>query len=190
MEKSQEIRGIILDFDDVIVHTRRQCCKVYNNLYAEKDGFTEAFADKNYYWSLKDVCPLIDSVQDLAGVDGFYNDIEIYNGALEGIRYISERCEIIICTSGGYRNQIEKAKFIEKNMPYIKGTLFMTNVSKKMIDMDGYIFVDDNAFNLDETNATIKICLSSQIYECNSHWKGIWVKDWKELILTIDKNLK
>lgn len=180
---------IILDFDDVITCTARRCYEVYNKIYCDRKEYKKADLNKHYRWDMKDTMPLLSSVQDIAGRDDFYDvDYIFKKDALKCIEELSKNYEIIICTSGGYFNQIQKAKLIDKYLPFIKGVIFVANIEKSMVDMSECIFVDDNANNLEMVNAKIKICFIEGIYEYNENWKGIRVSNWKELMEVIQKN--
>ncbi|HAN10145.1 MAG TPA: hypothetical protein DCP90_05995 [Clostridiales bacterium] len=176
------MKGIILDFDEVIVETKKRAVDLYNEHYKDKEGYKKVKFEDMYCYNWKDVFPLIRDVWELVEREDFYSEINMKEGALEGIKYLCEKTEVIICTIGSYHNHIIKAKFIHDKLPFVKGSMFITNVSKSLLNMEDYIFIDDNANNLDEVNAKVKICLTDKKYDVSEHWTGLEVKNWDELL--------
>ena len=51
---------------------------------------------------------------------------------------------------------------------------------KSCIDMGDGILIDDSAKNLEQSNASLKICFGD-IYEWNKTWNGIRLKNWMDI---------
>ncbi|NFF75958.1 hypothetical protein FCV38_02895 [Clostridium sporogenes] len=175
---------LILDFDGVIVNSIKSYCKTYNNKYKNHPKFKQADYTKLQRWDCQDECPLEKQAEVIFSSKDFFNNLEFMPNAKEIIEKLSKEYDIIICSIGTPENISHKALWIKENLPCIKDTILISNqgcfMDKSMVNMKQCIFIDDNANNLNSSNADIKICFGKE-YPYNKNWNGLKVQDWGEL---------
>jgi 5'(3')-deoxyribonucleotidase len=176
------MKRIFMDFDGVIVNSRKAYCDTYSQLYANCENYTHPNWKCVEEWDLSKMCPL--SKEDLFGHDLFFYDLEFMNGAKLKIESLSSKFDIIICTIGTYDNVSKKSQWIKHKLPVIKKTIFINNGSnhmdKSIIDMRNSIIVDDVSNNLHKSNAEVKICFG-EVFKWNEDWEGTRCYTWGEL---------
>lgn len=59
-------------------------------------------------------------------------------------------------------------------------------INKSAVQMQGGIFVDDRASNLNSSNATYRICFKEKWLSWNDGWYGSTVSNWSELNRYLD----
>lgn len=175
---------LILDFDGTIVDSVKAFCSEYNIRYTERPGFKPANPNNVVKWNLLDECPVCPDIHEIFDSNEFFNRLEFMDGALEVIKELNEKYEIIICSIGTLKNISEKASWIEKNLPFIKNTILINNegvkMDKSIINMEGAYFIDDVSSNLYSSNALVKICFG-KLAEWNENWTSIRKYNWNEV---------
>jgi hypothetical protein len=188
----QTIKGIVLDFDDVIVDWVKAVCCIYNSRYCSHTDFVPADPLKHYNWDLTDICPLEKNLRSLCDTDKFFEIIEFVDGACDYIYELHKISQVQIVSVCSYESMGPKAMLIKKHLPFLTDIILLTGSltqNKGIIDMKDKIFVDDSARNLDLSTAAVKICFG-KISEQNYHWKGLWESNWKDLYERILSYLK
>lgn len=108
--------------------------------------------------------------------------------AKEVIEELVNKYEIYIVTIGTINNLVFKARWIERNLPFIKNLILIRNdgvqMNKSIINMQDGIFIDDVETNLKSTNASVKYCFG-KIYEWNKEWNGNRLLNWNEIKNTL-----
>jgi 5'(3')-deoxyribonucleotidase len=176
------MKRIFLDYDGVIVNSRKAYCDTYAQLYANCEDYVHPNWKCVTEWELTKMCPL--SKEDLFGHDLFFYDLEFMNGAKSKIENLSTRFDIIICTIGSYDNVAKKSQWIKHRLPAIKKTIFINNganhLDKSIINMQNSIMIDDVSNNLYSSNAEVKICFGDE-FAWNRDWEGTRCYNWSEL---------
>lgn len=179
-------KGIILDFDGTLVDTVKAYCGYYNEIFKDNKNFKTANPDKVFTWNLGDECPLaIDHCEDMFGEKGFWDRLELFPNALETVGDLYSNIEVAICSIGTKKNLWYKVKWIDEQLNFLVPNLILLSnkgvvMDKSIIDMKGYVLVDDNEKNLNSSNASLKICYG-KVAEWNENWQGLRCEDWKEL---------
>lgn len=177
---------LFLDFDSVIVDTNKAFCEYYNTYYSHREGFEKADHTKCEIWNFHDTCPLAkDDVNTIFGEKALFDLLEPYQHAMEVLERLSEQYEIVIVSIGTFMNISEKAKWIEKHMPFISEAILlgMNNgavMNKSMVNMEGGVFIDDVMSNLISTNAERKI-LFGKTFVWNEQWTGEHYTRWADI---------
>ena len=70
-------------------------------------------------------------------------------------------------------------KWCKEHLPFCQfiGVNLKEYKDKSHIDMNGGLFIDDSAHNLETSNAETKICFG-EIYSWNKEWNGKHCWDW------------
>ena len=175
---------LILDFDGVISDSILSFCTVYNNKYKDNPLFKKADHNKLQRWDCTDECPLEKKAEVIFSSKEFFDNLEFMENAKEYVEKLSQSFHIIICSIGTFENISHKSLWIRDNMPFIKDTILITNgdcyMDKSIVNMKDSIFIDDNALNLDSSNADIKICFGKE-FPYNKDWKGSRRVDWESM---------
>ncbi|EQB4340953.1 5' nucleotidase, NT5C type [Clostridium botulinum] len=175
---------LIVDFDGVIVNSIKSYCKTYNNKYKNHPQFKVADYTKLQQWDCQDECPLEKQAEVIFSNKDFFNNLEFMPNAKEIIEKLSKEYHIIICSIGTPENISYKSLWIKENLPCIKDTILISNqecfMDKSIVNMKDCIFVDDNANNLNSSNADIRICFGKE-YSYNKDWDGTKAYNWKNL---------
>ncbi len=177
---------IFLDFDGVIVDSKKSFVDFYNKHYKEKQGYVFADHKKCNKWNFSDVCPLaIDDIQHIFGQKELFDNLEFFPHAKETIEELSKDYKVVIVSIGTYDNIHHKSMWIKNNLSCVKDSILLVKtegdmLGKSIVDMKGGIFVEDVSKNLYSTNADIKIIYGPK-YSWNEDWEGLWASDWKAL---------
>ena len=182
-----KIRPIIVDYDCTLINSKKAICDIYNKTFSNREeiGFTPADWTKVTRWDMIDQCTLLKkyglSAVDLFKVPEFFEVVEFYEGALETFEKLSKETKIIVCTAGTPENVSSKVLHIDKYMPYadivpviIKDS---SGYGKQIVNMEGAIFIDDHATNLETSNAEVKICFGGE-YDWNRDFSGLRFNIW------------
>lgn len=176
--------NLFIDFDSTLVDSIETFCEVYNVLYSFHPDFIPADYAKIQRWDFKDICPLIDDVNEIFSSPIFFALLDFFEDAKEVIKQLNEKYNIIICSIGTPENIALKAIWLKKNLPFVHNYILIHNkgniMNKSIINMEGGIIIDDVASNLESSNASRKICFG-QVYPWNERWQGERVKNWKEI---------
>ena len=146
---------IFVDFDDTLVKSRRAIVKCVNDMFhlsRTEDDITDwGFRSLKSDFTRKDVEGLFES-------DTFWNNVELYEGAVETLK----GHEVHLCTVGTKKNLQRKAEFLSKHsLPYLPAFVNSdegkSQKDKKSFDMAGAIQIGDTWQELEHTNASVKI---------------------------------
>lgn len=177
---------LFIDFDGVIVDSKKAFVNYYNNHYQDKPGFIEADENKCNKWNFSDICPLaIDDVEDIFGQEELFNSLEFFPNAKEILEELNKDYRVIIVSIGTYNNIHHKSKWIKENLPFIKESILLAKktgemVNKSLVNMEGSIFIDDVSENLHSTNADLKLRFGRE-YSWNEDWNGLRAANWNIL---------
>lgn len=162
---------LFLDYDGVLVHSIKAYCDTYNYLYQSHKDFKPAIWHKVKRYDLKDECPLCENVWKLFQDEYFFSVLEFMDdNTLETIEKLTKQYKLYLCTIGTPKNLALKSLWVEKNIPYIKNYILLSNginsMNKSVVNMEGAIFIDDVKSNLDSSNAELKFTFGD-VYEWN-----------------------
>lgn len=161
-------KHIILDYDGTLVNSKKAICKMYNKEF--KSTFTKKTDYANWKevskWNMSDQCPKLyeegrDVIEYFAKKE-FFEEVEYYKNVFEVMENWREKeYDITICTAGCPFNVSLKTLELDKDFPnaniipvVMKGS---NGVGKKIVNMEGAIFIDDHIENLITSNAKHKI---------------------------------
>lgn len=180
---------LFVDFDGVLINTMKYYCKVYNFLYQYHKDFKHADWRQVREWNFSDMCPLAkDNVNEIFESYLLFKFAEPFSDAVETLKQLKEKYQVIVVTIGTQKNISHKALWIEDNLPFISNAIYLyqgssCKMDKSIVDMSGGILIDDHQNNLFSSNADMKICYSheSEVLDWNKDWKGLRVGGWEEV---------
>lgn len=195
LKKMMTNRPIIIDYDGTLVNSQKAVCEVYNRMFKDHPDFTPADWTKIKTWSFRDQCTLLNdefTVTDIFGMKEFFNVVEFYDGAKEILEKLSKETEVYICTAGTPSNISHKVLWIEKHLPFAHIIPVIINgsngVGKKIVNMEGAIFIDDHEYNLIESNADVKLVFG-EVLPWNENFHGIRIREWNDTAYELIKHL-
>lgn len=138
--EGRENRRVIVDFDDVIVPSLEEACKLYN-----LDNETNLTINDFKSWD-------VNSVTD--GFSKYFEKIDFYyisdkNNAIKWLREINKHYEVIIATASSCMTFMNKELWIKSNMPFIPWKNIWCVRDKSSII--GYAMIDDGAHNIENS---------------------------------------
>lgn len=180
---------LFVDCDGVIIDSISSICNTYNTLYKYNSNFKPAIPENTKTWSMKEVIPLCDSVEELFDSHLFFEYVQFMHNAKEVLLELSERYNIHIISIGTLLNVSQKAIWIKENLPFIKNVILISKDGGKMgkdkIVMDGGIVLDDHQENLTNPTCSLPIAFG-KVFEWNSSFQGVRCSNWeavRELLL-------
>ncbi len=147
-------------------------------------------------WAYKNICPLIHkyekdpskTIKDYFGVQDFFDNLEFYGDAKRVIGRLTEKFNVIICTSAFPMNASKKVLWLEEHLPEVDEIIILINKSghgygKERVAMmeEDAIFIDDHPKTLKSTNASEKYLFKFKETDFNVDWDGETVSSWKEI---------
>jgi 5'(3')-deoxyribonucleotidase len=187
---------LFCDFDGVICNTVQAVADLYNKSYYHSENFVPAVANKCTKWDMSDICPLIKDINSVFNELSLFHYLKPFPHAVEVLKELSEKYQIIIITIGDNKNLQYKLDWIYIYLPFIEDIILIKNkgciMDKSIINMSGTndnsnIFIDDSADNLfsqDLTPNLIRYCYGDKRTEWNAKWWDIGgrvVHDWLEI---------
>jgi 5'(3')-deoxyribonucleotidase len=175
---------LYIDYDGTIVDSVSAICRTYNALYQHHPDFKPAKPEEVKTWSMKEIIPLCQNVEELFDCHLFFKYVEFMPNAKEVLLELNEKYDIHILTIGNLLNIAQKAIWIKDNLPFIKNVKFHYNhgcePNKDEIRMDGGIIIDDNQKNLTNPTASLPIVFGKK-FEWNSDFMGIRCETWDDV---------
>jgi len=172
------------DFDNTIVNSTKQYCKVYNTIYKYYPSFVKADYTKIQQYNMKDQCPLVYDLLEIFQHELFFRDLEFINdNTYEVLEKLSKKYQLIVASIGTPINIARKALFLGEKLSFIKDYVLICNdgckMQKDIVNMsgEGNIFLDDVSSNLYSSNAENKVLFGKR-YEWNMDWDKDWVLNW------------
>jgi 5'(3')-deoxyribonucleotidase len=178
---------LFLDFDSTIVDSLDTYCKVYNELYKNREEFIKAKPSKVERYDLRDECPLVENINDIFASEMFFNKLEFINRNTKNvIKQLSEIYNIYICSIGVPKNLSLKVMWLNKHLPFVDNYILLSNgknkcaMNKSIVDMSNAVFIDDVASNLISSNAKWKFVFGTK-YEWNEKATEERLFDWSDV---------
>ena len=179
-------KKLFLDMDGCITNSVKKICDIYNFIYKDYEKFEPARDYMVNTWDFSDECKLAkkEEINDYFNREEFFDEnLEFMENAEEIIYKLSERFDIYIVSMGNKPNLKYKKQWLNEKLPYIKGFIgcdFEEVSDKSSVNMEGSIFIDDSANNLETSNAEILVCYGD-IFEWNKNYKGKRCWNWYEV---------
>ena len=176
---------IYLDVDNVVLNSIKASVSILNDIYGTNVDYHDV-----HKWDYKDVFPNLsqEAILESFGSPEFFNRVEINWWCRE---FILNRLvlgdDITFFTKGTHESIQRKAEYLETQMPFFADKCKFIGIpiedSKGKIDLTGCCLIDDNQFNLIESNADIKILFmqNGQHGDWNDGWEGLYCQDFGEL---------
>jgi 5'(3')-deoxyribonucleotidase len=200
MIKSITKRDLYIDFDSTLVISDKAFASMYNETYKDDPDFIPADWTKHWDWAYSHICPLLHKYYDnpqLATVsyyssETFFKYLEFFPDAKEVVTKLTEKYNVIICTSAFPMNASRKVLWIEEHLPVVNEIIILINNSGKgigksrvpMMEPDA-IFIDDHPTNLHSTKASSKYLFKSHETEYSKDWDGPVFTNWKQIEATL-----
>lgn len=186
---------IIVDMDEVLVHTVQPWIDRYNTEYSDDLQFSSVTC-----WYMHEfVKPIVYDedngnqvsgcgvkVYELIDEEGFFENLEPIHGAIEGMKsLIDQGHDVIIATASPTTSDTahaEKVRWLKKHMPFFPLKNFMS-ISRKDT-LNGDVMFDDAPHNLDKFSG-ISVAFKKP---WNATEKDCWdlsVDGWKTFMLVI-----
>jgi len=188
---------LFLDIDDTLIQSSKAFCSVYNLLYHSNPLYKFADYTKNFDWNFSETCPLAkDKTEKLFGSQLFFDLVEPMPNAIDILKELKKKYQIISVSIGSYDNISLKTAYLSENFPFIDDFIGIVNsgckMDKSIINMtsdynsENNTFIDDNEGNLfsqQNTSGLIRYCYGN-IKPWNKIWhdmNGRWLMDWNEI---------
>ena len=178
---------IYVDFDGTIANTDICMAEYYNNHFNHLYGYIPACGKKITTWNAKNEMPLMTGKQigELFDSDFFWDNVTIKEGCVEYLEKINnmKNLEVCILSVGSNINKSKKAKFIERNLPFIDEVML---ISGKHFDKNeitsGAIILDDHQKNLQNPKADNCLMYDRGLREFNQncHKNTKKMHNWKD----------
>lgn len=145
---------ILMDLDSVVVDLTTPWYAAYNAEYND-DLTVERVTGWDTHKFVKPECGYC--IYDYLKAPGFYRHLEMYPGALEGLREMSEFADIVIVTSAMSIPQatVDKMEWVKEYLPFLNYKNIIVTSRKDLVQGD--IMVDDAPQNLADTLARHKV---------------------------------
>ena len=183
------IKGLAIDFDEVMVETIDALVSIINEDYNLNVNSKDVKK-----WDFDDVFPNVPKniIYKVFEDKRFFKRLKFKPNLIETLKKINKKYPIIIVTLGSYENLLLKRDFIKNkiNSEGIK-TKFIGLISgiedKSKVNLNNLLFIDDHEQNLEVSNATIKILFENRKdAEWNKNWKGKRIKNISEILEYFD----
>lgn len=159
---------IYFDADDVLLQSTSTVLEILNKKYNNLNASLEDVLN----WNYTDICPWLTEkeVLDIYESPEFWDNVQINPSAIELVKNMSRKAELVIVSKGTKENLRSKEIFFQNMLPECRfiGLRFGSsgqNFSKSCVDMGGdnclSIQIDDRTDCLNGTNATLKILLKN-----------------------------
>jgi len=174
-----------LDFDNSIVDSIKQYCKVYNTIYRYYPSYKPADYTKVTQYNMKDQCPLVYDLLEIFQHELFFRDLEFINeNTYEVLEKLGRKYQLIVVSVGTPLNLALKSIWLSEKLPFIKDYVLLFNdgckMDKSVCNMEDGIFLDDVESNLKSSNAKDKVLFGKR-FEWNKGWDGNWCLDWSQV---------
>lgn len=178
----KKVIGLAVDFDETLVESINAIVELINT---DKGLYKDP--NKTKLYNFTDIFPDItaEEINSYFEDPRFFNMLQFKPHSLEFLKEISKDYKIKIVTIGTPKNLEMKHDWIKFNImnfvPCIEfvGIEHMRGIpGKGMIDLRGYVLIDDHQKNLESSNATTKVLYRNrEKAEWNNRWKGEAVTD-------------
>ena len=165
---------ILVDMDSVIVDLMSEWHRRYNEDYGD-----DLTVDRLLTWEteryVKPECGL--KIYDYLDEPGLFLNLRPLPGAIESLRRLHERFDIVIVTSSRMNAYAEKEQWVERHLPFIGRKNLIFAHRKELIR--GEMLFDDAPHNLLAFQQTGRTAVAMD-YPYNRHVPGPRVKNWNE----------
>ena len=164
------MNNIYIDFDETLTNSISSILYILNKQYG-----TNVKAEEVKSWDFTDCFPnlKVEELENLFSSDDFFKHLT-WKPYMKSLLYLTSKYNITIVTKGDKINLQKKQQWLkEQGFEHINFIGLDLQISKGMIDMSDGIFIDDNQWNLQESNAKYKLLFENYTNcEWNNEWKG------------------
>ena len=176
-------KEIIIDLDNTIINSPLTIINLHNKLNPNKQyQYTD---ELNWNFS-----PIIKSKEELSELfmlfdnPSFYDEVKIYDGAIEFINELAKSNKVIICSKHNENRKPISTEWIKRAMPNVELVFVDSFEQKGNLFPNAFAVIDDRIDSLDSfNNNLIKICFGN--YSWNKEWEGLKFDNWGDIKKTI-----
>lgn len=142
----RKYRKVIIDFDDVLVDTLGEACRIYN----EENG-TNLTVEDFKSWDVNSVANGFHKYFEK--VD--FENIPEKNNSIKWLREINKHYEVVIATASSSKTFLAKERWLNKNTPFINWKNIWCIRDKS--SLVGCAIIDDGSHNIENSKCDIRI---------------------------------
>lgn len=178
---------LFIDFDDTISESSKSIISLYNQMYKDYPNFKPANHEVNNEWDYSVECPYMKGKSlEMFENPYFFLGLELFPQALNVLKELDKKYELIIVSIGSYSNIELKSYFIKGQLSFIQNAVLISNkgckMDKSIVNMKDGIFIDDVSSNLFSSNAERKICFIPYGFKkWSQDWQGETASSWVEI---------
>lgn len=153
---------------------------MYNEDFKYYSDYKYILPEQVKTWDFEELdCASREYINTYFNQQRFFDRLKFMPQAYETLRKFALKGEVIIVSSGYSPNLRAKEEWCKEHLPFCQfiGVNLKKYKDKSHIDMNGGLFIDDSAHNLETSNAETKICFG-EIYSWNKEWNGKHCWDW------------
>lgn len=153
---------------------------MYNEDFKYYSDYKYILPEQIKTWDFEELdCASREYINTYFNQQRFFDRLKFMPQAYETLRKFALKGEVIIVSSGYSPNLRAKERWCKEHLPFCQfiGVNLKEYKDKSHIDMNGGLFIDDSAHNLETSNAETKICFG-EIYSWNKEWNGKHCWDW------------
>jgi 5'(3')-deoxyribonucleotidase len=180
-----KIKGLAIDFDEVMVETINAVVSILNEDYKLNVNPSDVNS-----WNFDDVYPNIplEVINNVFIDKRFFERVKLKPNTIEVLKTINQKYPIMVVTLGQIKNLKLKRNYLREKIENEGIQIKFIGIiegkeTKADIDLNGWLFLDDNQHNLEISNATEKILFENKPNaEWNNHWNGKRIQNITELL--------
>lgn len=153
---------------------------MYNEDFKYYSDYKYIFPEQVKTWNFEELnCASREYINTYFNQQRFFDKLKFMPQAYEVLRKFALQDEVTIVSSGYSPNLRAKEKWCKEHLPFCQfiGVNLKEYKDKSHINMNGGLFIDDSAHNLETSNAEKKICFG-EIYPWNKEWTGKHCWNW------------
>lgn len=166
---------ILIDLDGVVADLHEKWLRVYNEEW--DDSLTKA--DITSYDMHEVVKPACDTrIYEIITRLGFYDDLEPIPGAVEAVRLLAERHEVLVCSApAGADSARAKLEWCERVLGMSRKSVVLTH-RKELINAD--VLIDDDPSNLLAFHPSGRVAVGYPYNQFIRHRVDFWAADYSQ----------
>ena len=170
----------------------RAIASLYNEDFQYYKNFRPIKPEEINSWNFKEcVCATYEYINTYFNQQRFFDRLEFMTCAKEAVLLLQKHYDIKIVSMGYTPNLIAKRLWLYRYLPGIPfvGVNLKEYKDKSHIDMKDAIFIDDNARNLETSNAKKRYCFG-EVKCWNDSWDGKRINDWTDYKILLGKKYR
>lgn len=132
---------ILVDFDNTIAKSSERVFEIYQE---ESNDYSKSY-NYDHGWDFEGLIPLsyMDRAISLFDKEIFFNKLRPMENAIEVLKRLSERHNIIIVTKANPEAVCSKSKWIKTNLPFVENVIYLEQKDFNKGLIKGDIIIDD-----------------------------------------------